>query len=93
MNTSFKDQKFSETDILWMKEIYETRDFDPKIAKVKLREKLPKHFNPINIDSRFLIDGKNLTLLGLWHIAPQSNLFEHIEKIIVGIRDIIIEQL
>ncbi len=92
MNTSFKDHKFSEDEILWMKEVYKTRDFDPKVAKVKLRKKLPKNFNPMNIDSRFLIDGKNLTLLGLWHIDRKSSLFETLEKVIIGIRDIIIEK-
>lgn len=91
MNTSFKDHKFSEDEKLWMKEVHETSDFDTKIAKVKLWEKLPKNFNPKNIDSRFLIDGENLTLLGIWHIDPKSSLFEKLEKVIIGIRDIIIE--
>jgi hypothetical protein len=92
MNASYKDHSFSEPEILWMKEVYKTQDFDPKVAKVKLRKKLPKHFNQKNIDSRFLIDGNGLTLLGLWHVDPKSPFFETVEKVIVGIRDIVIEK-
>lgn len=91
MSESYKNQKFSEADILWMKEIYNSKNFDPKVAKVKLRDVLPKGFNPKKIDSRFLIDGKNITLLGLWHVDPQSPHFSNIENVILGIRDLIIE--
>jgi len=92
MNSSYKDQNFSEAEILWMKEVYKTKNFDPKVAKVKLRKKLPKPFNPKNIDSRFLTDGKHLTLLGLWHVDPNFPLFKVIEAVIFGIRNIILEK-
>jgi nucleoside 2-deoxyribosyltransferase len=91
MSESYKNHKFPEADILWMKEVFNTKNFDPKVAKVKLRNLLPKGFNPKNIDSRFLIDGKNITLLGLWHVDPQSPHFNNIEKVILSIRDLIIE--
>ena len=53
---------------------------------------MPKHFNPKNIDSRFLVDGKRLTLLGLWHVDSKSSFFKTIERIILGIRDIVSEK-
>jgi len=92
MSLSYKDHKFSETEVLWMKEAYRTKHFDPKIAKIKLKDKLPKQFNPKSIDNSFLIDGKNLTLFGLWHVDPNSTFFEIVEKTILGIRDIIFER-
>lgn len=92
MSSSYKDHKFSEAEILWMKEAHQTEKFDPKIAKIKLRDKLPKQFNPKNIDSRFLIDGKKLTLLGRWHVDPKSTFFEIVEKVILGIRGIIFDK-
>lgn len=91
MSSSYKDHKFSEAEILWMKEAYGTEKFDPKIAKIKLKDKLPKQFNPKSIDNRFLVDGKNLTLFGLWHIEPQAKFFEIVEKVILGIKDIIFD--
>ncbi len=91
MSSSYKDHKFSEAEILWMKEVYGTENFDPKIAKIKLKDKLPKQFNQKSIDNRFLIDGKKLTLFGLWHIEPQSTFFKIVEKVILGIRDIIFD--
>lgn len=92
MGESYKNHNLSKAEILWMKEVYNTKNFDPKVAKVKLRNELPKGFNPKNIDSRFLIDGKKLTLLGLWHVDPQSLHFDTIEKVILGIRNLIIEK-
>jgi hypothetical protein len=92
MSESFKKHNLSKAEILWMKEAYITENFDPKVAKVKLRNKLPKGFNPKNIDSRLLVDGKNLTVLGLWYVDPHAPHFDTIEKVILGIRDLIIEQ-
>lgn len=92
MSESYKNHNFSKAEILWMKEAYTTEDYDPKVVKVKLRNELPKGFNPRNIDSRFMIEGKKLTLLGLWHVDPNSPRFDNIEKVILGIRDLIIEK-
>lgn len=92
MNETYKKHQFSKSEILWMKEAYRTENFDPKVTKVKLRNELPKGFNPKNIDSRFLIDGKDITLLGLWHVDPKAWHFDTTEKVIFGIRDLIIEK-
>ena len=68
MTGSFKDHKLTEPERLWINEVYTSKEFDARIAKVKLRESLPKGFNPKGIDPRFLIDGKDLTPLGVWHV-------------------------
>jgi len=91
MDNSFKDHKFSEAELLWLKEVYERKEFDPRAAKVKLRDKLPKGFNPRKIDHRFLVDGKNLTILGVWRVDPNSTTLKHIESVILAIKDLIIK--
>lgn len=91
MGNSFKDHKFSEADLLWLKEVYESEEFDPRVARVKLRDKLPKGFDPMKIDHRFLVDGKNLTILGVWYADPESAVLKHIESVILTIKDLIIK--
>lgn len=96
MNEPFKDHKLSEAERLWLHEVYESfvaeKEFDPKIAKVKLRDKLPKGFNPNAIDQRLLRNGKDLAFIGIWHIDPESRIFADCEKIILTIKNLIIEK-
>ena len=63
MSHSFKNHKLEDYEKLWLQEILYSEDFDPKVAKVKLREKLPRRFNPKKIDERLLTDGKHLTII------------------------------
>ena len=90
MTQSFKDHKLTEPERLWLREVYTDKDFNPRVAKVKLRDQLPKDFDPKKIDKRFLADGKNLTALGIWYVDPNSIVLQHIEKVILAIRDMII---
>ena len=92
MCASFKDHQLSDHEKLWLQEIYNSEDFDPRVAKVKLRDKLPREFDPEKIDNRLLINGKELTMIGLWHADPNSAIFKHMEMAITAIRDLIIEK-
>ena len=92
MRHSFKNHPIADDEKLWLQEIYNSEDFDPKVAKVKLRDKLPRKFNPLNIDERLLTDGKHLTIIGVWHADPNSVIFKHIETGIIAIRDLIIKK-
>ena len=91
MGNSFKDHTFLEAELLWLKGVYESKEFDPRVARVKLRDKLPKGFDPRKIDHRFLEDGKNLTILGVWYVDPESAVLKHIESVILYIKDLIIK--
>ena len=64
MKYTFKEHKLSKEEMVWLKEVFNNlgKEFDPKIAKVKLRNELPKGFDPKSIDKIFLSDGKILTL-------------------------------
>ena len=89
MSHSFKNHQLEDYEKLWLQEIYNSQDFDPRVAKVKLRDKLPRNFNPQKIDKRLLVDGKRLTLIGVWHADPNSPVLKHIEAVIIAIRDLI----
>lgn len=90
MNETFKKHKLSEAELLWLKEIYTNDKFDVKLARVKLYDKLPKSFNPKNIDNRFLIEGKSLTFLGVWYIDPDSDILKNVDKVIIAIKNMIL---
>jgi hypothetical protein len=91
MTRSFKDHKFSEAELTWLKAIYHDHEFDPKKAKVSLRNVLPRGFDPKKIDQRFLIDGKKLTLLGIWRVDPESVVLKQLEQVILTIKALILE--
>ena len=40
---SFKHHQLSEAKKIWLKEVADTNPFDPRVAKVKLLDKLPKN--------------------------------------------------
>ncbi len=92
MSSSFKDHVLSEAEMTWLKAVYEDSQFDPKMAKVRLREKLPKGFDPKKIDARFLLNGKILTVLGIWKVDPESPELKNLERVILCIRDLILSE-
>lgn len=83
---AFKQHKLTAAEKIWLKEVVDNDPFDPRIAKVKLREKLPKGFKLNNIDSR-LLSGNNITIIGLWHVYPESDTFTYIDKVIRAIKE------
>lgn len=91
MNYTFKSHKLKPEEILWLVEVYNNfHNFDPRIAKVKLWDQLPNDFDPKKIDSRFLSDGKNISLLGIWVIDPKSTIIAAIESVILQIKKLIL---
>ncbi|MCU7917994.1 MAG: hypothetical protein KZQ95_06500 [Candidatus Thiodiazotropha sp. (ex Epidulcina cf. delphinae)] len=85
MKYQFKDIALSDAEKLWLVEIYNSEDFDIKKTKVKLWDRLPKGFDPDNIDSRLYRNG-HLTLIGIYHIDPNNEIFENVPRIIMEIR-------
>lgn len=89
---SFKKYQLTDTDKIWMNELYK-QNFIPvniKSLKVQLWDKLPKNFYFKNIDRRFSVN-RRLTLLGLWYINPNHPMFDFASQIIQQIRKMIIE--
>ncbi len=93
MSDAFKSHALSEAEHVWLSEVYNKLEkFDSRVAKVKLRDKLPEGFDPNEIDQRFLTQGKNLTILGVWYADPESLTLQHIEKVILAIKELIINK-
>lgn len=92
MAYKFKRIRLTKVEKLWLTEILnaEFSKVDVKSLKVKLWNKLPKDFNPKSIDNR-LIRNNHLTLIGLWHVDPQSPIFSHVSKIMETIKDLILK--
>lgn len=89
MKCQYKKHKLSDSEKLWLTEASKTPDFDPKVAKVLLRDVLPRDFHPNNIDYRFYAHGK-LTLLGLSLIDPDNPIFEMSDTVIKTVKGLII---
>ena len=88
----FKKIKLSNTERLWLTEILKSNfsKIDVKSLRVKLWKKLPKDFAPNKIDHRLVRDNR-LTLIGLWHVEPNSPIFSHVSKTIEITRDLILK--
>lgn len=89
MTDSFKKHQLSKAEKLWLQEAALPTPFDPKRAKVKLFGQIPEDFNPDTIDRRLYGSGK-LTLIGRWHVTPDSPLFGAVDKVIMGVRESIL---
>lgn len=92
MAYKFKRIRLTKAEKLWLTEILnaEFSKVDVKSLKVKLWNKLPKDFDPKSIDNR-LIRNNHLTLIGLWHVDPQSPIFSHVSKIMETMKDLILK--
>ena len=87
MKYSFKSHELEPEDKLWLQEAYNNfRKFDIKTAKAKLWSQLPKSFDHLKIDDRFLKNGRDLTLLGVWMVDPQSVVLTQFEKVVKSIK-------
>lgn len=91
----FPKLKLSQSDRIWLKEIYRGfktgQQITSRVLKVKLLNKLSKNFDPKDIDPRLLRDEKNITLFGILHIDPKTDLIGKCDKFIRTIREQIIE--
>lgn len=86
MGYSFKKIKLSNSEKLWLKEMYLCKDV--KKAKVTLWGKLSENFNPQEIDNK-LFRNDHLTLIGIWHVNPKNPVFEQVDEIIKSIKELI----
>ena len=88
----FKNIKLSNAERLWLKEILKSNfsNIDVKSLRVNLWKKLPKDFAPNKIDNTLVSDNR-LTLIGLWHVDPNSPIFPRVSKTINITRDLILK--
>lgn len=88
---SYQKHSISEAERLWLGEVGIAKGtFDRRIAKVRLRDKVPADFDPDKIDQRLCHEGK-LTFVGLWHVDRSNELFVATDLVINVVRELIIE--
>lgn len=90
MDYTFKAITLNGDERLWLQEIYADPKADQKKIKVKLWDKITRGFDPNSIDSR-LYRKDHLTLVGVWHIDPESEMFDIVTRVIQHIRQKIIK--
>ncbi len=95
MSYSFPQMRLSEAETLWLEEVYSRlREFEPaspRELRVNLWNRLPRSFDPYQIDRRLMLNPSQITLLGIWHIDPESDLIDKTDRIICCIRDSILK--
>ena len=78
---------------LWLETVYDKfikeEDFDYEALFASMWRKFPNEFDRSQIDPVLITGNTNITLLGIWQIHPESDIFEKFDKVIRAIRDII----
>ena len=76
---------FTKEQEVWLRHAANTPSFDPRVARVRLLQELPRDFEPNSIDNRFYREHK-LTLLGLRRFRPDHPLLATAEKVALAVR-------
>lgn len=90
MQLSLLSHPFSEADELWLSAAAEIESFDPRIARTRLYEKLPRDYEPTHIDRRFYENDK-LTPIGQRRFVPESKLLRNMAVVAAKIRENILQ--
>jgi len=89
--------RYELTDSLraWLVELYtaykQDAHFDSRHIKRKLWNKLSNDFSPDDIP-RALAGYSYITPIGIWHLDPQTKIFDQIDKIFYGLKELIVEK-
>lgn len=89
MEYTFQKVQLTQHEKLWLKEVYESQEFDVKKTKVKLYGKIPSDFDVGTIDAR-LYRYDHLTLIGIWHIDPNSKVISDVAQVVTKIKEMIL---
>ena len=94
MTYNFPKIEVSEPERIWMNAIYSRlrkfEEIDTRALKTELWNKLGENFDTYKIDRRLVLGTSSITLLGIWHIDPDSDLIEKTGRIISSIRNMIL---
>jgi nucleoside 2-deoxyribosyltransferase len=92
MRFDFPRVPLSEADLAWLKVLYHNRkrggkELSYREIKSELEGQIPDNYDPRKIDTRLCFGMDEITLLGIWHVDPESELFDKTHKIIAEIRE------
>ena len=66
-----------------------SKKIDSHYSLQEIWNDFPSDFDPNKISQLLVVGGREITLLGIWHIHPDSDIFERFDKIILVIRNIL----
>jgi len=97
MNYNFPKIEINADEKLWLEALYEKfkkgeTNVDPRELKAELWKKIPQDFEPRNIDWHLSPGGRYLTVLGLWHINPNDENIELLDKLLKGMQTYLLSQ-
>lgn len=87
--------QLSEDERKYLEIIYQNFLINNEISnKYSLREiwnDFPADFNPDKISYLLITGGRDITLWGIWHIDPESELFDVFDKVVYAIKQILMD--
>jgi nucleoside 2-deoxyribosyltransferase len=86
----YLEHALAPADLLWLTEVAKSPTFSPRMAKIKLFDKLPRGFSPERIDMRFYVND-HLTPLGLRRVDPSNDLFRTMDLTVRAVRERILK--
>src|SRR6266571_3797192 len=96
MAYNFPRVTLTEPEKIWLDAVYSKllkgQTIETRALKVELWDKLPKTFDPLHIDQRLVLNGgRDITLLGILHIDADSAVIRNTDRVILCIRDLLLE--
>ncbi|MES2514719.1 MAG: P-loop NTPase fold protein [Bacteroidota bacterium] len=83
----------SQHEEAWLKVVYQkflnNEKFEIRFLLSKMWDQIPKEFEPQNISPSLIRFGNQITLLGIWAIDSNSNIFENFDKVVYAVREIL----
>lgn len=87
---NFQKIEISSDTIKWLRAIFSKNlkgeDFEYRYLLLQMSNTISKDFDPEKINPLLARGGKEITLLGIWHIDQESNIFEKVDIVIKTIQ-------
>lgn len=85
--------KLTEFEETWLRAVYNKflndQEINYRALWASIWDKSPVNFDPVRMNHSLVISGTQITLLGIWHIDPGSDIFEKYDKVIRAIKEIL----
>lgn len=92
MKYNFPKIEISADEKLWLETLYDKfkkgeTNVDPRELKAQLWTKISKEFEPNKISWHLSSGGRNLTVLGLWHVNPNDENILLLDELLKALQD------
>ncbi|MEA3225885.1 MAG: hypothetical protein U9Q07_08030 [Planctomycetota bacterium] len=95
MEYDFPHFDLTDSQTAWLNEFFaaykQDAYVDPRRIKRKLWNNLSVDFDPDDIP-RALASYSHITPIGMWHLDPQTEIFDQIDKVFYGLRTLLVEK-